>query len=236
MRGQRPYLEKQILRGVVQRDATLSCKDDAAPAVHTAHTVVHGYNRAPEVLQSLASMAREIERKFLVRDTRILDGRTGDRIVQGYLAKEPGEMSTRVRIRAERAFLTLKAARHGFSLARDEFEYPIPLADARQILALHCADRIVRKTRYLIGFAAFVFEVDVFEGRHSGLILAEAELPHENTALPLPPWIGEEVTHDRRYGNFSLALLEGGGLPADGWSMPEARAAASSLVSRPGSQ
>ena len=60
-------------------------------------------------------MAREIERRFLVRDVRILDGRRGEHIIQGYLAKEVGSMSTRVRIRGECAYLTLKSPKLGFS-------------------------------------------------------------------------------------------------------------------------
>lgn len=153
-------------------------------------------------------MAREIERKFLVRDPRILDGRQGDRIIQGYLAKESGSMSTRVRIRGGRAYLTLKSPRAGYS--RDEFEYLIPLADAEAMIANHCAGRIVRKTRYLIEHTPHVFEVDVFEGRHAGLIVAEVELPHEHAAVCLPDWLGDEVTDDNRYSNFVLAMIESG--------------------------
>ena len=149
-------------------------------------------------------MAREIERRFLVRDVRILDGRKGERIVQGYLAKESGSMSTRVRIRGESAWLTLKSPKQGYS--RDEFEYAIPVADAQAMLANHCARRIVRKTRYLVDHAHHVFEVDVFEGHHTGLVVAEVEMPHEQTPLSLPGWVGEEVTHDARYGNFTLAV------------------------------
>lgn len=149
-------------------------------------------------------MAREIERRFLVRDVRILDGRQGERIVQGYLAKESGSMSTRVRIRGERAYLTLKSPKQGYS--RDEFEYAIPVADAHAMITQHCAGRIVRKTRYLVDHAPHVFEVDVFEGAHAGLVVAEVELAHEYTPLSLPRWIGNEVTHDARYGNFTLAM------------------------------
>lgn len=149
-------------------------------------------------------MAREIERRFLVRDVRILDGRKGERIVQGYLAKETGSMSTRVRIRGERAYLTLKSPKQGYT--RDEFEYAIPVTDAQEMLANHCAHRVVRKTRFLVGHAHHLFEVDVFEGHHAGLVVAEVELPHEHTALSLPGWVGDEVTHDGRYGNFTLAL------------------------------
>jgi len=40
-------------------------------------------------------------------------------------------------------------------------------------------------------------------------VIAELELRHETQVVHLPPWIGEEVTHDRRYGNFSLAMSDG---------------------------
>lgn len=156
-------------------------------------------------------MATEIERKFLITETRFLDGRTGERIVQGYVAKEPGAMTTRVRIRADRAYLTLKGPKLGIS--RDEFEYRIPLDDAHRMLALYCGKRIVRKTRYLLDVAGHTFEVDVFEGKHAGLVIAEIELPHENTAHPRPPWLGREVTDDFRYGNFYLAHSTGLALP-----------------------
>lgn len=156
-------------------------------------------------------MAQEIERRFLVRDTSFLAARHGERIVQGYVAKEAGAMTTRVRIRGNQAMLTLKGPRIG--LTRDEFEYPIPLADAREILARHCARRIIEKTRYLVQHCSHVFEVDVFHGRHAGLVIAEIELRYEHEPFLKPAWLGPEVTHERRYGNFSLALFEGTLLP-----------------------
>jgi len=158
-------------------------------------------------------MKREIERKFLVRDPRILDGRIGERIVQGYVAKESGAMSTRVRIRAERGYITLKGPRQG--LSRDEFEYPIPVADAWRIVLEHCGNRIIEKTRYLVEHVDQLFEVDVFEGRHTGLIIAELELAHEDQVPSLPAWVGDEVTADKRFGNFFLAQFEGPVRPAD---------------------
>jgi adenylate cyclase len=159
-------------------------------------------------------MAKEIERKFLVADTRFLEGLEGERILQGYVAKEPGAMTTRVRVRAERAYITLKGPHAGIS--RDEFEYRIPLADALEILNSHCDDRLIQKIRYLVDFEGQIFEVDVFEGRHSGLVIAELELSHERQRVTLPPWIGEEVTHDRRYGNFYLAEFGLTGMPLAG--------------------
>ncbi|WP_332671610.1 CYTH domain-containing protein [Aromatoleum sp.] len=156
-------------------------------------------------------MATEIERRFLVRDIGFLAGRSGDRIVQGYVAKEPGAMTTRVRLRAGRGYLTLKSPRYG--LSRQEFEYEIPADDARCILEHQCGNRLIRKTRYLVPFAAHVFEIDVFEGRHAGLIVAEVELRGEGEAVALPPWVGTEVTYDKRYSNFALSHFEGPTLP-----------------------
>ena len=75
----------------------------------------------------------------------------------------------------------------------------------------------MRKTRYLVDHAHHVFEVDVFEGHPAGLVVAEVELPHEYTPLNLPGWVGKEVTHDTRYGNFTLAVeaaLRDGARPA----------------------
>ncbi|WP_174718431.1 CYTH domain-containing protein [Azoarcus sp. DN11] len=158
-------------------------------------------------------MGREIERRFLVCDSRFLDGRTGERIVQGYVAKESGAMTTRVRIRADRAFLALTGPRQG--LGRDEFEYPIPVDDAWQILSDYCGGRIVEKTRYNVAYADHLFEEDVFAGRNAGLVIAEVELAHEAQPLILPTWIGEEVTLNKRFGNFSLAQFEGPTLPED---------------------
>lgn len=157
-------------------------------------------------------MGREIERKFLVRDRRILDGRKGEHIVQGYVAKESGAMSTRVRVCADRGYLTLKGPRQG--IARDEFEYPIPVEDAWYLLSEYCGNRIIEKTRYVVEHGGHAFEIDVFEGRLAGLIVAEVELSHETQLFALPPWIGEEVTADRCYGNFILAQFEGPVRPA----------------------
>lgn len=174
-------------------------------------------------------MATEIERKFLVRETAFLHGREGDRIIQGYVAKEPGAMCTRVRLRADRAYLTLKGPREGIS--RDEFEYAIPVADAQRILAQYCGNRIIHKTRYLVDYADQAFEVDVFEGRHVGLVIAEIELPREDTPVVLPPWAGREVTHDRRFGNYVLAQCEDRARPP---RMNELTAPSTVLAALPG--
>lgn len=151
-------------------------------------------------------MSKEIERKFVVTRTDFLSELGGERIVQGYVAKEPGAMTARVRIRANEAFVTLKGPCVG--CARDEYEYPIPLADAEEILAHYCRGRIVCKTRHLYRYHGHTYEIDVFTGRHSGLVIAEVELDTENEAFDRPDWIGDEVTFDSRYGNYALALMD----------------------------
>jgi adenylate cyclase len=145
-------------------------------------------------------MGVEIEHKFLVRRDRLPQSLpVGTRIQQGYLSVEP---VVRVRISAERrrtrAYLTIK----GSGLRkRLEFEYDIPVSDARQLLKL-CGNRVLTKVRRRLGR----WEVDEFLGRHRGLWLAEVELPSDRARLPrLPAWLGREVTTDGRYSNARLA-------------------------------
>jgi CYTH domain-containing protein len=149
-------------------------------------------------------MAKEIERKFLVNDRSVLRGRRGLPILQGYLAKEA--MTVRVRIVGRAAFLTVKGPRVG--LARDEFEYEIPVEDALTMLHGHCSRRLITKTRYLVPHGRHVFEVDVFAGKLAGLVVAEVELQNAAERIDLPAWIGPEVTADRRFGNFTLAGID----------------------------
>ncbi|MEI7429822.1 MAG: CYTH domain-containing protein [Betaproteobacteria bacterium] len=152
-------------------------------------------------------MPKEIERKFLVTRPLNLEGLEGERIVQGYVAKEAGAMTTRVRIRSNEAFITLKGPSVG--LSRDEYEYAIPLQDAEEILGRYCRKRILCKTRFLVEHDGMIYEIDVFSGRHTGLVVAEVELAVEDQTIHLPSWIGEEVTSDPRFGNFALAMIDG---------------------------
>lgn len=147
-------------------------------------------------------MPQEIERKFAVLDPSIVEGRWGSRIVQGYIADEP--MTVRVRIMEAEAFLTLKGKAVG--ICRDEFEFPIPIAQAEELIARYCGTRIVAKTRYRIAYCGQVFEVDVFQGMLAGLVLAEIELTTDDQSVDLPSWIGSELTHDRRFSNGALSL------------------------------
>lgn len=146
-------------------------------------------------------MAQEIERKFLMTDLACIAGMSGFRWRQAYLSRVP-ERTVRVRIGNNSAFLTVKGKPHG--AVRDEFEYPIPVADA-ELLLLMCDGVIVDKTRYLVDHAGHTWEVDVFHGDNEGLVVAEIELATEDEAFELPAWVGAEVTDDYRYQNSALS-------------------------------
>jgi CYTH domain-containing protein len=150
-------------------------------------------------------MAKEIERRFKLGMPAVLAGRTGRFIVQGYLNFQP---VTRVRIYPEtgEAFLTIKGPR--VHMECDEFEYPIPIHDGRELLAM-CGHFIVEKTRYEVISNGHTFEVDVCHNRHEGLCMVELELPSSTTSVVIPDWVGEEITGDHRYANAYLAQHDG---------------------------
>jgi adenylate cyclase len=142
-------------------------------------------------------MAIEIERKFLVIGNEWRDA-PAVFYSQGYLNRDKAR-TVRVRIAGEQAFLTVKGLSEGMS--RVEFEYEIPLADARALLRL-CEQPLIEKYRRKIPFAGFVWEIDEFLG----------ELPAEDAIFATPEWVGEEVTQDARYFNSNLARE-----PYKGW-------------------
>ena len=147
-------------------------------------------------------MAVEIERKFLVDRTRLPPLSNGVRIRQGYLCAQP-DRTVRVRIGADNAWLTIKGATVGIS--RSEFEYPIPVADAEQLLAL-CRPRVLEKTRYRLIVGDHCWELDVFDGDNAGLIIAEVELTRADEPFGRPLWAAAEVSGDSRY--FNARLIE----------------------------
>lgn len=151
-------------------------------------------------------MAKEIERKFLVRDGGWRAGAEGPGVAyrQGYLsAGADAGCTVRVRVGGERAFLTIKGPAKG--PVRDEYEYPIPLNDAAEILDGLCAGGTVEKVRHRVPFGGRIWEVDVFAGENAPLVAAEVELESVDARVELPPWAGAEVTDDRRYTNAALA-------------------------------
>lgn len=145
-------------------------------------------------------MGVEIERKFLVCDNTWRGQGSATRIRQGYLGRN-AERTVRLRIRDDRAWLTIKGPPTG--LVRPEFEYEIPVADAEQMLDL-CEAPVITKVRHCIEFAGRVWEVDEFEGALAGLVLAECELESADQKIDLPAWVGEEVSGDPRYYNSRL--------------------------------
>jgi adenylate cyclase len=148
-------------------------------------------------------MALEIERKFrVVGDSWRSQTVALHRIRQAYLAKT-GRLSLRVRIRDDdRATLTIKTAAPG--IERHEYEYPIPVADAEALIE-QCEGAVIAKVRHLIPVGDLTWEIDEFEGDNAGLAVAEVELSHADQSFARPPWVGEEVTHDRRFYNADLA-------------------------------
>ncbi len=146
-------------------------------------------------------MGTEIERKFLVSGDGWRGRAEGVFYRQGYLSAEP-ERTVRVRIAGDRAFLTIKG--RGVGISRPEFEYEIPIEDARELLDELCHTPLIEKHRYTFEFGGLHWEIDEFHGLNEGLILAEVELESETQKIVKPPWIGKEVSRDPRYFNAAL--------------------------------
>ena len=142
---------------------------------------------------------KEIERKFLVEPSwRPRDAGTLYR--QGYLSSH-AERVVRVRLAGDAAMLTVKGVTTG--VTRAEFEYPIPAGDAPALLAL-CEQPLIEKRRHVELHAGKRWEIDVFLGANTGLLIAELELAAEDEAFDRPPWLGAEVSGDPRYYNNNL--------------------------------
>ena len=147
-------------------------------------------------------MPFERERKFLVKRELIPEPEKSTPIIQAYLSTHQ-ERTVRIRLAGDQAFLTIKGGMAGIS--RLEFEYPIPAADAKELLAL-AVNKPIEKIRKEIYVAGKKWEIDFFEGANKGLVLAEIELDTEDEEFVLPEWAGKEVTGDWRYHNSQLAM------------------------------
>ena len=143
----------------------------------------------------------EIERKFLVKSKSWRTNAPGIAMRQGYLSDDPLAV-VRVRVAAERGFLTIKGMPNG--IVRPEFEYEIPSHEAEQLLGM-CAGRLVEKVRYVLPGDGVTWEVDVFSGLNTGLVVAECELQDADQKFSHPIWLAEEVSDDPRYANSNLA-------------------------------
>jgi len=144
-------------------------------------------------------MAKEIERKFLVKEGGWRHAK-GTEYRQGYL-NSAKERIVRVRTIDDKGYLTIKGNTVGAS--RMEFEYEIPRQDADELLEI-CEKPLIEKTRYKVQEGGFVWEVDEFFRENQGLIVAEVELESEDQEFSKPGWVGEEVTGDPRYFNSNL--------------------------------
>ncbi|MFO8153997.1 CYTH domain-containing protein [Thioalkalivibrio sp.] len=147
-------------------------------------------------------MTREIERKFLLKndDWRSSVDRSRS-LRQGYLCGNK-RASVRVRIEDGDANLNVKSATLG--VERLEFEYPVPVDDARLLLS-ELAGQVIEKTRHEVRVGSHCWEIDEFAGRNAGLVVAEIELDHADETFDRPDWLGEEVSEDPRYYNTELA-------------------------------
>jgi CYTH domain-containing protein len=146
-------------------------------------------------------MAVEIERKFLVVGDGWRERATSSTFRQGYLSTNK-ERTVRIRVMDQVGLLTVKGITVGAE--RSEFEYEIPVADAKQMLEDLCERPLIEKVRHVVVVGEGTWEIDEFSGVNAGLIVAEIELDHADQPIELPPWIGTEVTDDPRYFNSNL--------------------------------
>jgi len=152
-------------------------------------------------------MAREIERKFLVKNQ---DWKAASykqtHFAQGYLndiSQRGAKSSVRVRIEGEQANMNIKSLEIG--LSRDEYEFSIPLEDAKKMLATLMVGPVIEKIRYLVKVGKHTWEVDEFLGDNQGLVVAEVEIASEDEKVEIPNWAGREVTEEVRFYNISLS-------------------------------
>lgn len=151
-------------------------------------------------------MAQEIERKFLVKDKSYRQLATSrSRIIQGYICTQRGR-TVRVRLRDDKAYLTIKGATDASGMSRYEWEKEIPAVEARELLKLCEPGALIDKIRYLVPVGRHTFEVDEFYGSNDSLVVAEVELKSEDEEIERPGFLGEEVTGDVRYYNSQLML------------------------------
>ncbi|MBW9256388.1 MAG: CYTH domain-containing protein [Candidatus Thiodiazotropha sp. (ex. Lucinisca nassula)] len=147
-------------------------------------------------------MALEIERKFLVINDKWKDSVISEAVIkQGYLATTE-QASVRVRVDGDEANINIKGRTVGIS--RQEYEYPIPLDEAQELLDHLVSGAAIDKVRYKVRCGEHIWDLDLFHGANQGLVMAEVELGQEDEAFVMPEWAGEEVSGDTRYYNANL--------------------------------
>lgn len=144
----------------------------------------------------------EIERRFLIQNNDWREHISQTQVLnQGYLSVEK-ERTIRVRIIEQQAWITIKG--YLSELSRSEFEYEIPLSDAHTMINTMCLFKI-KKYRHFVPYKGFLFEIDEFLDENAPLIIAELELPSEQSSYPKPNWLGKEITTDGRFTNAYLS-------------------------------
>lgn len=146
-------------------------------------------------------MAIEIERRFLVVNDSWKGETSGTQYRQGYLYFQTDGV-LRIRIAGDKGFLTVKVLKDALSAL--EYEYEIPGRDAKEMLTGLCKGNPVEKMRYHVIYAGMAWDIDVFSGDNEGLVIAEIELKETGQEISLPPWVGEEVTGQKKYLNAFL--------------------------------
>jgi adenylate cyclase len=160
-------------------------------------------------------MGVEIERKFLVTgDGWRRAAGPGVAMRQGYIVRE-ARVSVRVRLASGAGYLTIKGKAAPGSIARSEFEYEVPAAEAEALLSTLCLPAAIDKVRYEVPFGGHTWEVDVFAGANAPLVLAELELSRADEPFARPPWVGREVSEDPRFLNANLSAN-----PYSSWPNP----------------
>ncbi|MFA9192590.1 CYTH domain-containing protein [Flavobacterium sp. FZUC8N2.13] len=146
----------------------------------------------------------EIERKFLVTSAAYKkEAFSKKRILQGYLSSNP-ERTVRIRIKENKAYLTVKGISNASGMSRFEWEKEISVEEAQNLLLL-CEKGVIDKTRFEVKVGKHIYEIDEFYGENEGLEMAEIELQSETELFEKPDWLGDEVTNDKRYYNSYLS-------------------------------
>tara|TARA_B100001250_G_scaffold114369_1_gene96823 strand:- start:217 stop:681 length:465 start_codon:yes stop_codon:yes gene_type:complete len=144
----------------------------------------------------------EIEKKFLIKK---LPSNFEETIhIKQYYLSNNKNMVQRLRIfNKENAIMSFKEKTS--KISKYEFEYNIPLEDANKMISI--ADvPFIDKKRHIIHIDSLKWEIDEFLDKNKGLIIAEVELRSEDQSINIPNWIDKEVTNDKKYYNYNLAL------------------------------
>lgn len=148
---------------------------------------------------------QEIERKFLVRKDGSYKAMASSHshIRQGYMACKGA--TVRIRLRDDKAYLTIKGPSRNGGMSRFEFEREILVEEADEMFKL-CVGGVIDKTRWIVPYEGHIFEVDEFHGINDGLLVAEVELKTEDEHFEKPPFLGPEVTGNRHFYNSHLLV------------------------------